>query len=142
MNDLRAKGATVSREARTLVLTVALFGGIRVAFPLARIKSFTSARVRAAGDGVLEVTVEDRGATIVWPKLDIDFSVAEMLPYLGIVTLRASARRAGKATSQAKTLAARVNGAKGVAREKLPESCKSRSLSPDLTRRKQGPSIF
>jgi len=114
MNDLRAKGATVSREARTLVLTVALFGGIRVAFPLARIKSFTSARVRAAGDGVLEVTVEDRGATIVWPKLDIDFSVAEMLPYLGmIVTLRASARRAGKATSQAKTLAARVNGAKG-----------------------------
>jgi len=63
---------------------------------------------------VLEVTVEDRGATIVWPKLDIDFSVAEMLPeYLGIVTLRASARRAGKATSQAKTLAARVNGANG-----------------------------
>lgn len=114
MNDLRAKGATVSREARMLVLTVALVGGSRVAFPLTRIKSFTSARVRAAGDGVLEVTVEDRGATIAWPKLDIDFSVAEMVPeYLGIVTLRAAARRAGKTTSQAKTIAARVNGAKG-----------------------------
>gem|GEM_PF-737353 len=72
---------------------------------------------------MLEVTVEDRGATIVWPKLDIDFSVAEMLPeYLGIVTLRASARRAGKATSQAKTLAARVNGAKdGRPRKIAPE---------------------
>lgn len=91
-----------------------LFGCTRTIMCRSRSCLPCSARVRAAGDGVLEVTVEDRGATIVWPKLDIDFSVAEMLPeYLGIVTLRASARRAGKATSQAKTLAARVNGANG-----------------------------
>jgi hypothetical protein len=44
---------------------------------------------------VFNVKVEDRGASIVRPSLDIDFSVAEMLPeYVGITTARAAARRA------------------------------------------------
>lgn len=114
MNELRAKTASVSRDAGTLALHIRLVGGTSIAFPLSRIKSFTPGHVRAAGDAVMAVQVEDRGATIAWPELDVDFSVAEMVPeYLGITTARAAARRVGSIASTAKSAAARANGVKG-----------------------------
>ena len=114
MKELRARSASVSRDRTRLIVHVHLAGGTSVAFPLSRIKSFSSSRVRAAKDAVFNVRVEDRGATIAWPEIDIDFSVAEMLPeYLGISTIKATARRAGSVSSPAKAAAARVNGTKG-----------------------------
>jgi hypothetical protein len=114
MSDLRAKSASIEKDGNVLMLHVRLVGGSRLAFPLSRIKSFTPARIRVAGSALYAVKVEDRGASISWPDLDIDFSVVEMLPkYLGITTARESARRAGSVASPAKAVAARANGAKG-----------------------------
>ena len=114
MNELRTKSASVSLDGTILMLQIRLVGGNFVAFPLSRIRSFSPARVRAVGDAVRSVKVEDRGATIAWPDLDIDFSVAEMVPeYLGITTARAAARRAGSVASALKAASARANGTKG-----------------------------
>jgi len=114
MKMLRAKSASVEREANGLMLTVQLVGGSVVAFPLSRIKGFTASRLRAPANAVFDVRVEERGGVIAWPELDIDFSVAEMVPYLlGITTVSDSARRAGSVTSEAKSAAARSNGARG-----------------------------
>ena len=113
MKALRARSAAVSRDGNTLVLTVRLVGGTSVAFPVSRVRGIRAARSRSA-DSVFDVKVEDRGASIVWPSLDIDFSVAGMLPeYLGITTVRAAARRAGSVRSPTKAAAARANGMKG-----------------------------
>jgi hypothetical protein len=59
--------------------------------------------------------IEEDGYAIAWPALDVDFSVPEMLPtYLGFgKTSSAVARHAGSTTSDAKSAAARTNGAKG-----------------------------
>jgi hypothetical protein len=114
MSTLRAKSAAVERHGQTLMLNIRLVGGSVVAFPLSHIKGFTPSRLRAALPAVFAVRVEERGGAIAWPELDIDFSVAEMVPYLlGITTASESARRAGSATSDAKTAAARSNGARG-----------------------------
>jgi hypothetical protein len=113
MKTLRARSAAVSRDGNTLILTVRLVGGTIVAFPVSRVKGIRTARSRSA-ESVFDVKVEDRGASIVWPSLDIDFSVAEMLPeYLGITTARAAAQRAGSTASPRKAAAARANGTKG-----------------------------
>ena len=113
MKTLRARSAAVSRDGNTLILTVRLVGGTSVAFPVSRVRGIRAARSRSA-ESVFDVKVEDRGASIVWPSLDIDFSVAEMLPeYLGITTARAAARRAGRVASPEKAAASRANGMKG-----------------------------
>jgi hypothetical protein len=113
MKALRAKSAVVLRDGKALILTVRLVGGISVAFPVSRIRGITAARSRSA-DSIFDVKVQDRGASIAWPNLDIDFSVAEMLPeYLGITTAQAAARRAGSVASPSKAAAARANGTKG-----------------------------
>jgi hypothetical protein len=114
MKSLRAKSVSVERNVNSLMLEIRLVGGGLVAFPLSRIKGFTSSRLRTAAKSVFDVRLEERGAAIAWPELDIDFSVAEMVPYLlGITTASESARRAGRATSEAKSAAARSNGARG-----------------------------
>jgi hypothetical protein len=63
---------------------------------------------------VTNVIVDDNGSTIEFPKLGIDFSVAEMLPkFMGIVTASERARKAGSTKSAARSAAARANGARG-----------------------------
>jgi hypothetical protein len=114
MKTLRAKGASVEYDANVLVLRIQLVGGATVVFPLSRIRGFTQSRLRAAAKAVFDVEVQERGSAIAWPELDIDFSVAEMVPHvLGITTVSEIARRAGSATSEAKSAAARSNGARG-----------------------------
>jgi hypothetical protein len=114
MKTLRAKSASVEHDANVLSLRIQLVGGATVAFPLSRIRGFTQSRLRAPAKAVFNVAVQERGAAIAWPELDIDFSVAEMVPYvLGITTSSEIARRAGSATSEAKSAAARSNGARG-----------------------------
>ena len=59
-----------------------------------------------------QVEVLDTGTGLHWEDLDVDFSVAGLIS--GIFgTAAHMARRAGQATSPAKSAAARANGAKG-----------------------------
>ena len=59
--------------------------------------------------------VSDRGTSLSWPDLDVDFTIMSLLHgvYGGRTWMSELARRAGAATSEAKARAARVNGAKG-----------------------------
>jgi hypothetical protein len=94
---------------------------VEVSFPVSRIDSFRrrvkARRAATAGSAAFRnVVVEDHGATIDWPELDVSFSVAEMLPeYLGLsgVVRSSAARKAGSAKSSAKARASRENGKLG-----------------------------
>jgi hypothetical protein len=115
--DLRAKDVSIVGPEPSVDLT--LVDGVRVSFPVDRIQSFRRRAIprralRDRADELFDVKVEDGGFTIEWPTLDVDFSVAEMLPeYLGITTAAAVARKAGSAKTPAKAAAARANGAQG-----------------------------
>jgi hypothetical protein len=69
--------------------------------------------LEAATDGQLEaVEILGAGYGLHWEALDVDLSILGLLA--GLFGTRAyMARRAGQATSPAKALAARANGAKG-----------------------------
>jgi hypothetical protein len=109
---LRAKSARVNR--RSGILTITMVGDVVVALPLTRINDVFPGSVPVGDPRIADVRVEDNGSTIVWPKLQVDFSVAEMLPeFMGIVTAKAAARKAGSTKSEARAAAARANGAKG-----------------------------
>ncbi|MGP6158566.1 MAG: hypothetical protein ACLPYS_13865 [Vulcanimicrobiaceae bacterium] len=109
---LRAQNASVNR--RKGVLTITMVGDIVVVLPLSRINAVFPNALPVDDPRIKDVRVEDNGATIEWPSLEIDFSVAEMLPeFLGIVTARAVARKAGQTKSKARATAARANGTKG-----------------------------
>jgi hypothetical protein len=109
---LRARSAQVNR--RKGVLTITMVGDVVVALPLARINDVFPNALPISDPRISDVRIEDNGATIEWPKLQIDFSVAEMLPeFMGIVTAKAAARKAGSTKSAARAAAARTNGAKG-----------------------------
>jgi len=96
------------------VLTITMVGDVVVALPLARINDVFPNALPISDPRISDVRIEDNGATIEWPKLQIDFSVAEMLPeFMGIVTAKAAARKAGSTKSAARAAAARTNGAKG-----------------------------
>jgi len=111
---MRARVVSVERQASILMLNIQLVGSSVVAFPLSRIGGFTASHLRLPPEAVFDVRIEDRGGSIAWPRLDINFSVAEMIPYLlGITTSSDSARRAGSVISEAKSAAARSNGARG-----------------------------
>lgn len=102
-----------------VTLHIDLKGSVYVAFPLDRIPTFrrrpSFRRLLQNRDDVLsEVEVQDFGHTIEWPKLGLDFSVAEMLPeFLGIASVAAAGRSGGRKRTPVKVAAARVNGAKG-----------------------------
>jgi Protein of unknown function (DUF2442) len=59
--------------------------------------------------------VSGRGTSVSWPALDADFTIVSLLHgvYGGKKWMSELARHAGKATSEAKAKAARINGAKG-----------------------------
>jgi hypothetical protein len=59
--------------------------------------------------------VSGHGTSVSWPDLDADFTIVSLLHgvYGGKKWMSELARHAGKATSEAKAKAARINGAKG-----------------------------
>ncbi len=69
----------------------------------------------ASPDQLADVTVSSQGALVVWPKADVAHSLANLLAGVFGANwwLRERAARAGRATSEAKAAAARVNGARG-----------------------------
>jgi hypothetical protein len=81
MNAPRARHVSVTRKAgdTSLLLNIELTRGTVVMFPLSKIRGFTPAKIRARGSEVFDVRVEDRGWSICWPTLEIDFNVPEVV---------------------------------------------------------------
>jgi len=109
---LRAASASVNRRKQTLTIT--MVGDVVVSVPLARINDVFPNAIPVDDPRIANVRVEDNGSTIEWPALEIDFSVAEMLPeFMGILTAKAAARKAASTKSPTRAATARKNGAKG-----------------------------
>ena len=99
-------------DAKTDRVVVDLANGAAFAIPASRIEGLAGA-VSTALSGV---TVEGAGESLHWPALDLDVSVRGLLS--GVFGTRAwmareFARMGGAATSPAKAVASRSNGAKG-----------------------------
>lgn len=101
---LRAKTARYDRKGGRLVLE--LTNGYELGIPvvtLPALRNATQAELAA-------VEVSDTGSSIRIPALDADYSVPGLVLAL---TAREIGRRGGQVRSKAKTLAAKLNGAKG-----------------------------
>ena len=98
-------------DARKKLVVVELANGASFAFPPQLAQGLADAR--AADLAVIELS--PLGTGLHWPRLDADLTVEGLL--VGVFGSRAwmrqHAAKAGRATSQAKALAARANGAKG-----------------------------
>jgi hypothetical protein len=98
-------------DARKKLVVVELANGASFAFPPQLAQGLADAR--AADLAVIELS--PLGTGLHWPRLNADLTVEGLL--VGVFGSRAwmrqHAAKAGRATSQAKALAARANGAKG-----------------------------
>lgn len=102
----RAASARYDRSAERVV--VELTNGCVFAFP----PRLAQGLEKATDDQLAQVEILGAGYGLHWEELDADLSVPGLLAGL-FGTKAYMARRAGQATSPAKTAAARANGAKG-----------------------------
>ena len=102
----RATAARYDRRRGRIV--VELMSGCTFAFPPGLAEGLQA----ASADLLAQVEILGAGSGLHWESLDVDLSVPGLL--VGLFGTKAfMARRAGQATSAAKTAAARRNGAKG-----------------------------
>jgi len=108
-NEPRAKSARYSPSRRQVVVELA--NGCSFIFPVDKAQGLAG----ASNKDLASVEILGKGMGLHWEKLDADLSIASLV--LGIfgshAWMREIARRGGAATTQAKSAAARVNGAKG-----------------------------
>ena len=90
------------------LIAVDLTNGCSVTFPVALVQGLET----ASADQVAEVEVQGQGYGLHWESLDLDLSVPGLMADL-FGTRAYMARKAGKATSEAKAAASRRNGAAG-----------------------------
>jgi uncharacterized protein RhaS with RHS repeats len=106
-----ARAVAARYDARKKLVVVELANGASFAFPPQLAQGLSEAR--SADLAVIELS--PLGTGLHWPRLDADLTVEGLL--VGVFGSRAwmrqHAARAGRATSEAKTAAARANGAKG-----------------------------
>lgn len=106
----RSPRATGARHARGRMV-IELDNGCTFAFPVALVEGLSDAR----SVDLARVEITPSGFGLHWPRIDVDLSVPALLRgLLGSRQWMAEIGRAGgRATSRAKTAAARTNGRKG-----------------------------
>jgi len=102
------RATSVRFNAASGRLVIELSNGCTFALPSRLIEGLTD----ATADQIKRVEILGSGYSLHWPELDTDITVPGLLS--GVFGTRAyMARLAGRATSEAKSAAARANGAKG-----------------------------
>lgn len=104
--------ATAARfDTRKKLIVIELANGASFAFPPSLAQGLSDARPSELAD--IEIT--PMGVGLHWPQLDADLTVEGLLAgvFGSRAWMRQHAARAGRATSPAKALAAKANGAKG-----------------------------
>lgn len=103
--------ASVVYEPRLRRLRIELFSGVGVSVPVRKIQGLEHASPAI----IKTVKITGKGYGLVWPGLDLDVSVSDLVAGLfgTRAWMRALARQGGRATSSAKAAAARINGKKG-----------------------------
>jgi hypothetical protein len=105
------RARTVRFDRAHARIVVELSSGVVFAFP---VRSIPALR-RATPGELAKVALSASGGGLRWAALDVDLSVAGLLLAAvdPVERVRHLAAEAGRATSEAKAAAARVNGAKG-----------------------------
>lgn len=105
----RASSARYSVATKSLVVT--LSNGTTLGIPVAGIEALSG----AAAGSLATVAVSPTGSALHWERLDVDLSVAALVREAlgGPALRRLFAAEGGRSKSEPKTLAARLNGAKG-----------------------------
>lgn len=106
------RAASARYDRKTGRVTIDLVNGCTYMFPTCLAQDLSE----AGPDDLAVVEVDGDGFNLHWPKLDADLYVPALVA--GVFGTRdwmakALARRAGRATSAAKSVAARANGTKG-----------------------------
>jgi len=104
--------ATAARfDTRKKLIVIELANGASFAFPPSLAQGLSDALPSELAD--IEIT--PMGVGLHWPQLDADLTVEGLLAgvFGSRAWMRQHAARAGRATSPAKALAAKANGAKG-----------------------------
>lgn len=122
------QAAAVKYDPRRKVVVVSLTNACSLTIPVSLLEGLTGASPKQ----LAHVVTTGQGIAIEWPDLDQGFTVAALLkgifgfpPWMKTLASRQSlaaaelGRRGGQATSEAKTTAARANGAKGGRPRKL-----------------------
>lgn len=109
-SELRAAAARYDRASGRVIID--LTNGCSYAFPTNLVQDLQG----ASDDDLAAVEVDGMGFNLHWPSLEVDLLTPALVS--GLFGTRAwmtreLARVAGRATSPAKTAAARANGAKG-----------------------------
>ena len=112
MLDTEPRAISARYSRKTGRVTIELMNGCSYVFPTRLVQDLSE----AAPEDLADVEVDGMGFNLHWPKLDVDLYVPALVA--GIFGTRdwmrkALARQAGRATSAAKTAAARENGRKG-----------------------------
>lgn len=112
MLESEPRATSARYDRKTGQVTVELVNGCTYMFPTHLVQDLAE----ASPDDLATVQVDGVGFNLHWPKLDADLYVPALVA--GVFGTRnwmskALARQAGRATSPAKTAAARANGAKG-----------------------------
>ena len=112
MLNTEPRAAAVRYDLASGRVIIDLINGCTYAFPANLVEDLQGAR----DDDLANIEVDGMGFNLHWPALDVDLLTPALVS--GLFGTRAwmtreLARTAGKATSRAKTAAARANGAKG-----------------------------
>lgn len=112
MLDTEPRAISARYSRKTGRVTIELMNGCSYVFPTRLVQDLSEANP----DDLADVEVDGMGFNLHWPKLDVDLYVPALVA--GIFGTqdwmrKALARQAGRATSAAKTAAARENGRKG-----------------------------
>ncbi len=105
-HEPRATAAQYDRKLKRVI--VALTNGCTFAFPPGLAQGLQT----ATADQLTQVALLGAGSGLHWEALDVDLSIPHLLAGL-FGTKAYMARQAGRATSPAKSAAARANGARG-----------------------------
>lgn len=98
-------------DVREKRICVELSNSVSLSFPI----SIAQGLRRASPQDLALIEISPQGTGLHWPAIDADLSIAGMLKgaFGSRIWMKELASQAGKSKSEAKSAAARVNGAKG-----------------------------
>lgn len=119
-NELRAKAALFDENSNSIVIE--LLNGVKITLPSDSLIEFKNADPKL----MAKVELSPSGNSLHWPELNVDFSVGAVIrDVFGKDVLAEHGRAGGSVSSEAKRIAARMNGLKGGRPRKIAEVSRS-----------------
>ena len=120
LNELRAKAALFDEDSNSIVIE--LLNGVKITLPSDSLVEFKNADPKL----MAKVELSPSGNSLHWTELNVDFSIGAVIKdVFGKDVLTEHGRAGGSVSSEAKRIAARMNGLKGGRPRKIIEVSRS-----------------